>query len=210
MSKPLSRILIACLTIGFMVTEMACAQKSEPEQPEQVAVAAQTSTPTSQPSNTGGTSSQAAGVSWTIPAGWTTQGARPMRVATYTVPAKKDGEAGECAIFFFGTGQGGDIKANVARWRTQFESPDGKLPALNQQKSTVNGISYTTLSIKGTYLASMGPMFQSGTAKKPGYMMLGAIIEAPQGNVFIKATGPEQTMIDAEKDFKGMLTSLRK
>jgi hypothetical protein len=56
----------------------------------------------------------------------------------------------------------------------------------------------------------MGPMFQSGAAKKPGFKMLGAIIEAPEGNVFIKITGPEKTIDGAEAEFRTMLASLKK
>src|ERR1700682_427847 len=52
----------------------------------------------------------AAGVQWTIPPGWSAQPARQMRVATYTVP-----EDGECAVFFFGQGQGGAVDPNLQR-----------------------------------------------------------------------------------------------
>src|SRR5262245_27998711 len=49
----------------------------------------------------------AGGVRWTVPAGWQASAERPMRVATYTIPAASGGEAGECGVFFFGRGQGG-------------------------------------------------------------------------------------------------------
>lgn len=157
------------------------------------------------------TTGEAAGVGWTAPARWEAQPPRMMRVATYLVPkAEGDDEPGECAVFFFGQGQGGSVDLNLQRWRDQFETESGGTPTPAQRKTTINGIPVTTVSLAGTYLASMGPMFQSGAVKKPGYKMLGAIIEAPEGNVFVKLTGPEKTVLSAEGEFQDLLNSLRK
>ncbi len=58
----------------------------------------------------------AGGLSWTAPPTWKSQGARPMRAATYVVPPSGgDKEPGECAVYFFGAGQGGSVQANVRR-----------------------------------------------------------------------------------------------
>ncbi len=157
------------------------------------------------------TTGEAAGVGWTVPARWEAQPPRMMRVATYLIPmAEGDDEPGECAVFFFGQGQGGSIDLNLQRWRDQFETESGGTPTPAQRKSTINGLSVTTVSLAGTYLASMGPMFQSGAVKKPGYKMLGAIVEAPEGNVFVKLTGPEKSVLGAEGEFQDLLNSLRK
>ncbi len=163
---------------------------------------------------------ETAGVGWTVPARWEAQPPRTMRVATYLIPkAEGDDEPAECAVFFFGRGQGGGVELNLQRWRDQFEMESGSQngqsgppepPTPAQRKSTINGLTVTTVSLAGTYLASMGPMFQSGAVKKPGYKMLGAIIEAPEGNVFLKLTGPEQTVLAAEGEFQDFLKSLRK
>ena len=159
----------------------------------------------------GGATGTAAGVSWTVPARWETQPPRMMRVATYLIPmAEGDDEPGECAVFFFGQGQGGSVDLNLQRWRDQFETESGGPPSPAERKSTINDLAVTTVSLAGTYLASMGPMFQSGAVKKPGYRMLGAIIEAPEGNVFLKLTGPEKTVLGAEGEFQAFLNSLRK
>jgi len=134
-----------------------------------------------------------------------------MRVATYLIPKDaEDDEPGECAVFYFGRGQGGSVDLNLQRWRDQFESDTGGQPSLAQRTSTINDLAVTTVSLAGTYLASMGPMFQSGAVKKPGYRMLGAIIEAPEGNVFVKLTGPEKTVLSADVEFQAFLNSLRK
>ncbi len=71
-------------------------------------------------------------------------------------------------------------------------------------------MSVTTVTVSGTYLASMGPMFDNGQAKKTGYKMMGAIIEAPEGNVFIKFIGPEKTVTKEDGVFKELLNSIKK
>jgi hypothetical protein len=46
--------------------------------------------------------------------------------------------------------------------------------------------------------------------KKPGYRLLGAIVEAPRGLVFFKCTGPAATIGKAQADFQGLVGSLTK
>ena len=154
----------------------------------------------------------AGGVSWTAPEGWKAQRQRPMRAATYTVPAAGgDSEDGECGVYYFGTGGAGGVEANVKRWIGQFRSPDGD-PAdqLAQRASEkINGITVTTLDVTGTYLFKPFPRAPRATPK-PGYRMLAAIVSAPEGEVFFKLTAPEKTAAAAEPDFRRMLQSLRK
>lgn len=153
----------------------------------------------------------AAGVGWTVPTRWQIQPSRMMRVATYLIPKSEDEEEpGECAVFFFGQGQGGSVELNLQRWQNQFETESGGTPTPAQRKSSINSIPVTTVSLAGTYLASMGPMFQAGAVKKPNYKMLGAIVEAPEGNVFFKLTGPEKTIMSAEGEFHDLVNSLQK
>jgi hypothetical protein len=63
------------------------------------------------------------------------------------------------------------------------------------------------VDIKGTYLNPGGGMMQS-QGEKPDYRLLGAIVEAPQGNVFFKLTGPAATVAAAEADFDALLASI--
>jgi hypothetical protein len=146
-----------------------------------------------------------AGLKWTIPAGWASQPARQMRVATYSVPAAKDLEAGECGVFYFGAGKGGSAEENIARWGAQFEG--GSKPT--SVVETVGGMKVHRVQAAGAYLAPSGPMMQS-SGKKPGYRLLGAIVEAPEGLVFFKCTGPAATIAANEKAFDGMVRSFEK
>jgi hypothetical protein len=147
----------------------------------------------------------AAGVKWTVPASWKLDAARPMRVATYAIPAAPGAEAGECGVFFFGKGQGGGVDENLNRWVSQFE---GGAPPKKSEK-TVGGWKVHLVDVSGTYLAPGGPMMQS-QGKKPGYRLLGAIVEAPNGMVFFKCTGPAATISKAQADFDRMIGSLAK
>ena len=52
-------------------------------------------------------------------------------------------------------------------------------------------------------------MMQS-QGKKAGWRLLGAIVEAPDGLVFFKCTGPAATMAKSEKDFQALVKSLSK
>ena len=154
----------------------------------------------------GTSSGNVAGLKWSIPKRWSSAGERPMRAATYSIPAAEgDAEPAECAVFFFGTGQGGDIQANIDRWIGQFEASG--IPAKAQKQ--VAGMNVTIVQIAGAYLAPGGPMMQS-TGKKENYRLLGAIVEGPQGSVFFKFTGPAKTLGAAEGEFNAMVESLAK
>ena len=160
----------------------------------------------------GQSAAQAGGVRWEAPEAWTKGPERPMRAATYRVPAAAgDSEDAECAVFYFGVGRGGTVKANVDRWFRQFEQPDGQPSSqvAKVEEQIINGLKVTTVSLAGTYLASGGPMAQQATAK-PGFHMLAAIVEAPQGPVFFKLTGPSKTVLGGRKEFEGFLQTLKR
>jgi len=161
---------------------------------------------TSGQASLGASAGAAGGVRWTVPKRWTNQPERPMRIATYAIPAAEgDAEGAECAVSFFGTGQGGNVDANIDRWVGQFEGAE----VLAKSSREVNGIKVTTIQIAGAYLAPGGPMMAS-TGKKMNYQLLGAIIEAPEGLVFFKLTGPSKTVGSINTEFDAMTGSISK
>lgn len=148
----------------------------------------------------------AAGVTWQLPGRWTTQPERPMRVATYAIPAAAgDPEGAECAVFHFGANQGGDVDSNIQRWIGQFQ------PAKSSKRSAkqVNGLRVDLVQVAGTYTAPTGPMMQS-SGNKPNFRLLGSIVQAPQGLVFFKLTGPAKTVDGASKEFDALVGSLKR
>jgi len=133
-----------------------------------------------------------------------------MRAATYRVPpAQGDREGAECVVYFFGAGQGGTVEANLERWNGQLKGSDGKPPAAKIRKRTVHDLAVTTIDASGEYSGMGGPMAAAPTAK-PGYRLLGAIIENPGGNVFLKFTGPERTIAANQHNFEQLLDSFQK
>lgn len=154
---------------------------------------------------------EAGGVSWTAPAEWKAQPERPMRAATYSIPAVKgDSEPAELAVFYFGEGKGGGVEANVKRWVNQFKKADGS--SLEKEAKTkqeqIAGFPVTVVDVKGTYSGG-GPMM-GPTTPKPGFRLLGAIVDSPGGALFFKLTGPEKTVAAAEKPFRKMLEGMKK
>lgn len=147
----------------------------------------------------------AGGVRWTVPARWTVAPAKPMRAATYTIPGAAGAENGECGVFYFGTGQGGGVEENLQRWVGQFEGAS----APKKSEKTINGMKVHLISVSGTYLAPSGPMMQS-QGKKPAWSLSGAIVEAPEGNVFFKCVGPTAVIQKAQPEIDELLKSVVK
>ena len=156
-------------------------------------------------SSQGARVSRAGGIKWMVPRAWSDLPGSSMRVATYKVPGPKGAEAGEVAVFFFGPGQGGSVDANVERWSRQFEGT----PKPDRSQKRVNGLAVTMVRLGGTYLAPGGPMMQS-QGKRPDFRLLGVIVEAPEGLVFFKLTGPAATVGAAQADFDALVASFAK
>jgi hypothetical protein len=151
----------------------------------------------------------AAGVQWTAPAGWKADAARPMRAATYIVPlAAGDHDPAECGVYFFGAGQGGSVEANIDRWRGQFTDPNGKTTPAKIDKGQVHGLKITRIDTSGNY-SGMGGPFAGGGHVVAGYRLLGAIIEAPGGNLFVKLTGPMKTIAANQQKFEQLVASFQ-
>jgi len=152
----------------------------------------------------------AAGLRWTAPPGWKTAAAQPMRAATYTVPPAPGDTAGaECGVYFFGAGQGGSVEANLDRWKSQFHAPGGKPAAARIAKRPAGGLTITTIDTSGEYSGLGGPVAAAARVVS-GYRLLGAIVEGPGGNVFVKFTGPARTIAANQQKFEQLLTSFQR
>src|SRR5262245_25484175 len=145
------------------------------------------------------------GVAWVKPKRWIEELASGMRLATYVIPAAPGVETATCKIYYFGPGQGGGIDANLERWVGEFENPGH--PARREQK--VRGMNVTQIEVSGTYTAHAG-MSGGPETPTPGWTLLGAIVEGPNGQLFFKLTGPTATVATGKKEFDGLLASLRK
>jgi len=125
-----------------------------------------------------------------------------MRKAQLKVTAKDAKEPGEVVFFFFGP-QSGGTKANVDRWLGQFEEGRDKINAKIEEKKVGKAV-VTYVSAEGTYKSGV-----PGTppTPKPGFALLGAIVEGQEGSVFVRLTGPAALAKGARADFEKMIES---
>ena len=147
-----------------------------------------------------------AGVSFTVPDSWKeTEPSSSMRAYQFEIPAAGGGKT-ELAVFYFGEGQGGDVQENIQRWKGQFT-------AVSQEKidpRTINEISTHKVYFEGTYQQTAGPMMMAKGEPVENSALLGAVIEAPKGPVFLKMTGTKETITAALPDFDALLNSIKK
>jgi hypothetical protein len=127
-----------------------------------------------------------------------------MRAAQLEYTA--DGKTAEAIFYFFGQGQGGGTQANVDRWLGSFQEPKEKINSKVEKKKVGSG-EVTYVEAEGTYMSGM-----PGAPKTPqaGTKLLGAILESPNGNVFVRMTGPAATVKAADSDFRKMIESALK
>ncbi len=110
----------------------------------------------------------------------------------------------EVTFFQFGAGQGGSVTENVTRWFAQFPGSEEKRKTETVQAGSVK---ITYAMTEGTFSSGMpgGP-----TTPMTGYALYGAILESPDGNVFIKMTGPEAVVKSSSEAFKKMISDAAK
>ena len=157
----------------------------------------------------GTTTTQRAGLIWDLPAGWTEVApSSNMRLAQYNVAGS--GGDGECVVFYFGPGQGGDPASNARRWAGQFAQPDGgdSLERMTMQELDGAPIGLTLVEVTGTYNGGMTSGPEPATPQ-PGWMLLGGIAMGPDAPWFFKLTGPEATLEENRDAFVEMLRSIR-
>lgn len=150
-----------------------------------------------------------AGLTWTAPPTWNEEApSSSMRRAQYRIPSESGD--GQCVVFYFGPGQGGDIDSNVNRWADEFEQSDGSSSRdlMTRREMDVGGVPVTVVEVTGSHSGGMSPM-AGGGQKKEGQMLIGAIASGPDANWFFKCTGPEMTMRFEAEAIEGMLRSLR-
>jgi hypothetical protein len=138
-----------------------------------------------------------------VPDGWKkVTPSSPMRKAQLEIAQGSD--KAEVTFFEFDAGQGGSAADNVARWFAQFPGSEAKRETNTIQAGSVK-ITFATTA--GTFSSGMpgGP-----ATPMSGYALCGAILENPDGNIFVKMTGPEAVVKAATDAFKKMVSEAAK
>jgi len=181
-----------CLACGTPPTVVTTNAPTAPNAPQAVA-----------PSSQGGE------LRFKAPDGWVSE--RPtssMRVSQYQLPAAEgDAEAASLVVYYFGSGQGGSVDANLERWIGQMQTPGGSKEKAKTETTTVNGMKVTLLDVSGDYAG--GDMAGGGAAaqNKPNFRMRAGVIETPKGAYFIKLVGPQKTVNRWDQGFQEFVKS---
>ncbi len=136
------------------------------------------------------------GVTFTRPADWKWVPVNStMRKAQLAVPGADSAKAADITFFHFGEGGAGGVEANAQRWLKQFS---GKAGAEKIEPQEIAGVKVTLVSTEGTFTSGM----PGGEAKSlENHALLGAMIENPEGLVFVKMTGPVETVKGSREKF---------
>ncbi len=134
---------------------------------------------------------------------WVPLQSSSMRKAQLAVPGLGAAKSAEITFFHFGPSGGGDLESNIQRWIRQFQSAPG---AEKVESKTMGGRKTTLVTTEGTFSAGM-----PGQSAIPleNYALLGAIVEDPAGNVFVKMTGPRETVQAAKPKFLEFLEAAK-
>jgi hypothetical protein len=119
--------------------------------------------------------------------------------------AGAEGKTAEAIFYFFGQGQGGGTQANVDRWLGAFQEPKEKINS-KVEKKKAGSTDITYVEAEGTYKSGMPGQ---PSTPLPGTKLLGAILESPSGNVYVRFTGPIAVVKAAEADFRKMIESAK-
>ena len=136
------------------------------------------------------------GLTFTRPADWKWVAVNsPMRKAQLQVPGAEAAKFADITFFHFGEGGAGGVEANAQRWLKQFT---GKAGAEKIEPQEIGGVKVTLVSTEGTFSSGM----PGGEAKTmENYALFGAMIENPGGLVFVKMTGPTDTVKASREKF---------
>ena len=141
-------------------------------------------------------------VTWTVPSSWSTEpNATGMRKATYKVP-RASGDTDDATVSVIQAG--GTVDANVERWYGQFDA------AHDKKRSEVHSgpLKVTIVEAHGTYTGG-GVMVGESPSPKPGWSLLGAIVETAPQPYFFKMLGPDKTVAAARSDFQALIDSMK-
>jgi hypothetical protein len=130
-----------------------------------------------------------------VPAGWTSlPNPNAMRIATYRPAADSE---------LIVVRAGGTTDANIERWIGQFDEP----AQTQRSRKTIHGLGVEILEVRGTYAGSGMP--GAPTAPRPGWSLLGAVVETPGTSYFFKLVGPSDQVQSAHASFDALVASIR-
>jgi hypothetical protein len=133
-----------------------------------------------------------------VPAGWTkVPPSSSSRLAQFVIAAPDAGIKTEVVVFFFGQAQGGNVAANLERWKGQFSTPDGSPVSERVTRDSSGAFPITFAEYRGSYRRGIGD--GSADSVRAGQALVAAIAETPRGTLFFQLFGPA-ARVTAERD----------
>jgi hypothetical protein len=156
---------------------------------------------------------QVGGLQFSIPDAWQTEpGESPARAGQWLIPphdtATANADGVEVVVFFFGPGVGGSAQENIDAWAGTIAAPDGSPAKATPQKREIAGHHVTEVLFTGTY-SQVRPQPGLPPTLKPGYALIGAVVENPGGSIYWRVTGPAAQVMALQPAFDQMLASLK-
>jgi len=142
------------------------------------------------------------------PAAWSSHPpASTSRLAQFVVRGSGAVSDAEVVVFFFGASQGGNVDANVARWRSQFSTPDGSPVPETISHDSTGAFPVTVAEFRGTYRRGVGA--GSADSVRTGQTLVATIVETPHGTLFIQFFGPSATVAAHRGEFMKFVKELK-
>lgn len=136
---------------------------------------------------------------WDVPSHWRAQQPSPMRLASFLVE-KPAGKA-EVSVTVFGQGEGGDVLANVNRWRGQLGLPAADQSALKNLTGNLSP------AMPGSLLVDL-PGAANGK-KENQQRILAAIVPRADHTWFYKMMGDEAIVLEQRDAFLNFVKSVK-
>ena len=200
---------LGSLLIVASTAVLGCSEKkpqpplSSPKQAQAPVSAPPKGAPPQAPSDHSDATVSSHGVSMTFPQAWKRNPpANQMRLAEANVPDASGDPVKACLVVL--STAGGTVEENLARWSGQVRDAQGQPVVGKPESQVVDGLKISVVEMTGTF-AGMGD-----TLPKDNWTLRGAIVEAPEGLLFIKMTGPAESVAAAAKDFQAMVLSAKK
>lgn len=143
-----------------------------------------------------------------VPRGWESRApSSTSRLAQFILAGSDSANAAEVVVYFFGPAQGGNVEANLARWRGQFSMPDGSPVSEKVTRDSSGAFPITIAEFRGTYRRGIGTGMADSV--RTGQALVAAIAETPRGTMFIQLFGAASRVAREREPFVQFVKALR-
>jgi hypothetical protein len=144
----------------------------------------------------------------TVPSGWVARApSSSSRLAQFVLSGSDSTNNAEVIVFFFGKTQGGNVEANLARWRGQFSTTDGSPVPERVARDSSGTFPITIAEFRGTYRRGIGA--GASDSVRAGQALVAAIAETPRGTLFIQLFGAAGRVTSERESFVQFVKGLR-